>query len=154
MFLPGVWILWSKKKKLLLFFKKKMEILLHFLSFLLWKVFKKSKIAQIYNILWSPICRNKPAITPKWFNSLDTNSILAPYLNLFSYHRSFKNDKKYICNFCPRELLKVKNSCQIRIWGPSWNCTTETVLHSILQINYVGYISLSGIYQYKILLTK
>ena len=23
-----------------------------------------------------PICRNNPAITPKWFNSLDTNSIL------------------------------------------------------------------------------
>ena len=31
MFMPGVWILWSKKKKnLSLFFKKKMEILLHF----------------------------------------------------------------------------------------------------------------------------
>ena len=24
--------------------------------------------------LWPPICRNKTAITPKWFNSLDTNS--------------------------------------------------------------------------------
>ena len=47
MFMPGVWILWSKKK-LLLFFKKKMEILLHFLSFLQWKVFKKSKIAKLY----------------------------------------------------------------------------------------------------------
>ena len=33
---------------MLLFFKKKMEILLHFSSFLQWKVFKKSKIAQIY----------------------------------------------------------------------------------------------------------
>ena len=37
-----------KKKKMLLFFKKKMEILLHFLSFLWWKIFKTSKIAQIY----------------------------------------------------------------------------------------------------------
>ena len=27
-------------------------------------------------LLWPPICRNKPAITPKWFNSLDTNSSL------------------------------------------------------------------------------
>jgi hypothetical protein len=26
--------------------------------------------------LWPPICQNKPAITPKWFNSLDTNSRL------------------------------------------------------------------------------
>ena len=25
-------------------------------------------------LLWPPICWNKPAITPKWFNSLDTNS--------------------------------------------------------------------------------
>ena len=25
-------------------------------------------------LLWPPICRNKSAITPKWFNSLDTNS--------------------------------------------------------------------------------
>ena len=25
-------------------------------------------------LLWPPICRNKPAITPKWLNSLDTNS--------------------------------------------------------------------------------
>ena len=26
------------------------------------------------NLLWPPICRNKSAITPKWFNSLNTNS--------------------------------------------------------------------------------
>ena len=26
-------------------------------------------------LLWPPICWNKYAITPKWFNSLDTNSI-------------------------------------------------------------------------------
>ncbi len=25
-------------------------------------------------LLWPPICRNKHAITPKWFNYLDTNS--------------------------------------------------------------------------------
>ena len=25
-------------------------------------------------LLWPPICRNKPAITPKWFNFLETNS--------------------------------------------------------------------------------
>ena len=31
----GIWILWSEKKNFgLLFFKKKMEIILHFLSFL------------------------------------------------------------------------------------------------------------------------
>ena len=35
-------------KKILLFFKKKMEILLHFWWFWQWKVFKRSKMAQIY----------------------------------------------------------------------------------------------------------
>ena len=38
----GVWILWSKTNILLLLFKKKILLLLQ------WKVFKKSKIAQIY----------------------------------------------------------------------------------------------------------
>ena len=31
-------------------------------------------------LLWPPICRNKPEITPKWFNSLDTNSTSVPTL--------------------------------------------------------------------------
>ena len=30
-------------------------------------------------LLWPPICRNKLAITPKWFNSLDTNSSWKPF---------------------------------------------------------------------------
>ena len=29
-------------------------------------------------LLWPPICRNKPAITAEWFNSLDTNSSEMP----------------------------------------------------------------------------
>ena len=32
-------------------------------------------------LLWPPICRNKPAITPKWFNSLDTNSNQRTYVD-------------------------------------------------------------------------
>ena len=47
MFMTGFGI-YEVKKNFLLFFKKKMEILLYFQSFLWWKVFKKSKIAQIY----------------------------------------------------------------------------------------------------------
>ena len=38
---------------------------------------KSSKRANSTNHpAWIPICQNKPAITPKWFNSLDTNSNL------------------------------------------------------------------------------
>ena len=50
-----------------------MEILLHFLSFLWWKVFKKSKIAQIY--YYDPQSAGINLQSPqKWFNSFDTNS--------------------------------------------------------------------------------
>ena len=36
---------------------------------------KSSKRANSTNHpIWTPICRNKSAITPKWFNSLETNS--------------------------------------------------------------------------------
>ena len=32
-------------------------------------------------LLWPPICRNKPAITPKWFNSLETKFVKQPFFN-------------------------------------------------------------------------
>ena len=35
-------------------------------------------------LLWPPICRNKPAITPKWFNSLDTNSTQYTFIPILS----------------------------------------------------------------------
>ena len=42
-------------------------------------------------LLWSSICRNKSAITPKWFNSLDTNSMLCTYfMNSLSCEESPK----------------------------------------------------------------
>ena len=62
-----------KKKKLLLFFKKKMEILLHFFIIFIVKSLQKEQNTTNL-LLWPPICRNRSAITPKWFNSLDTNS--------------------------------------------------------------------------------
>ena len=72
MFMPGVWFLWSKKKLKSYFSKRK------------WKYFdtfnhnsseKSSKRADSTNHpVWPLICRNKPAINPKWFNSSDTNS--------------------------------------------------------------------------------
>ena len=48
-------------------------------TFTLLIIFKVKSLQKEQNstnlLLWPPICRNKPAITPKWFNSLDTNSI-------------------------------------------------------------------------------
>ena len=34
----------------------------------------QNKQNSVNLLLWPPICRNKLAITPKWFKSLDTNS--------------------------------------------------------------------------------
>ena len=48
-------------------------------TFTLFIIFKVKSLQKEQNstnlLLWAPICRNKSAITPKWFNSLDTNSI-------------------------------------------------------------------------------
>ena len=58
--------------------KKKREILLHFQSFLYWKVFKKSKIAQIYS--YDPQSAGINMQSPQSdLNSLDTNSSLRKY---------------------------------------------------------------------------
>jgi hypothetical protein len=54
-------------------------------------------------LLWPPICRNKSAITPKWFNSMDTNSTLFKY---------------FITNltFILSQILHLKSSLQEQFW--------------------------------------
>ena len=70
----GVWFLWSKKKCffVIIFEKEKGN------TFTLLIFFKVKSLQKEQNstnlLLWPPICQNKSAITPKWFNSLDTNS--------------------------------------------------------------------------------
>ena len=56
-----------KWKKIIIFQKENWNTFTLFTIFIV-------KIAQIYYYVWPPICRNKSAITPKWFNTLDTNS--------------------------------------------------------------------------------
>ena len=70
----GVWFLWSKKICffVIIFQKEKGN------TFTLLIFFKVKSLQKEQNstnlLLWPPICGNKHAITPKWFNSLDTNS--------------------------------------------------------------------------------
>ena len=66
----GVWILWSKKKIVIIFQKENTYTL--FVIFIVKSLQKEQNSTNL--LLWPPICRNKSAITPKWFNSLDTNS--------------------------------------------------------------------------------
>ena len=71
----GVWILWSKKnKKIVIIFQKENGNTFTLLIIFIVKSLQKEQNSTNL-LLWPPICRNKPAITPKWFNSLDTNSM-------------------------------------------------------------------------------
>ena len=64
MFMPGVWNLLSKKEN--------GNTFTLFIIFIVKSLQKEQNSTNL--LLWPPICRNKSAITPKWFNSLDTNS--------------------------------------------------------------------------------
>ena len=79
----GVWILWSKKKIVIIFQKENGNTFTLFIIFIVKSLQKEQNSTN--QLLWPPICRNKPAITPKWFNSLDTNSSVAPLLTQFRY---------------------------------------------------------------------
>ena len=58
---------------LLLFFsKRKWKYFYTFHIFIVKSLQKEQNSTNL--LLWPQICRNKSAITPKWFNSLDTNS--------------------------------------------------------------------------------
>ena len=72
MFMPEVWILWSKKKIVIIFQKENGNTFTLLIIFIVKSLQKEQNSKNL--LLWPPICRNKPAITPKWFNSLDTNS--------------------------------------------------------------------------------
>ena len=74
MFMPGVWILWSKKKFffVIIFQKENGNTFTLSIIFILKSLQKEQNSTNL--LLWPPICWNKSAITPKWFNSLDTNS--------------------------------------------------------------------------------
>ena len=60
MFMSGVWILWSKKK--ILFFKNENGNTFTLLIIFIVKSLQKEKNSTNL-LLWSPICRNKPAST-------------------------------------------------------------------------------------------
>ena len=70
----GVWFLWSKTKNIIIFQKERGNA--NAFTLLILFIVKSLKKEQNSTnlLLWPPICRNKHAITPKWFNSLDTNS--------------------------------------------------------------------------------
>ena len=106
MFMPGVWILWSKKKNFVIIFQK--ENGNTFTLFIIFVVKSLQKEQNSTNpLLWSPICRNKSAITPKWFNSLDTNSTLSVFLTIQPRHNFFQPIRQqFFLNYFPPSLFK------------------------------------------------
>ena len=73
---PEVWFLWSKQKIIVIFQKCTFTLLIIFIVKSLQKEQKSTNL-----LLWPLICRNKPAIIPKWFNSLDTNSNILTWID-------------------------------------------------------------------------
>ena len=70
MFMPGFEYYEVKKKRFCYYFSKRKWK--YFYTFIVKSLQKEQNSTNL--LLWPPICRNKSAITPKWFNSLDTNS--------------------------------------------------------------------------------
>ena len=67
----GIWIL-SSKKNVIIFQKENGNTFTLLIIFIVKSLKKEQNSTNLLE--WPPICRNKPAITPKRFNSLDTNS--------------------------------------------------------------------------------
>ena len=80
MFMPGVWILWSKKKIVIIFQKENGNTFTLLIIFIVKSLQNEQNSTNL--LMWPPICWNKSAITPKRFNSLDTNSSLLSYIVL------------------------------------------------------------------------
>ena len=73
MFMPGIWFLWFFF--VIVFKKEKGNTFTTFLIIFVVESLQKEQNSTDL-ILWPQICWNKSAITPKWFNSLDTSSNL------------------------------------------------------------------------------
>ena len=64
-------LIFMKEKKIKIPFSKKNGNTITLLIIILVKSLQKEQKSTNL-VLWPSICQNKPAITPKWFNSLDT----------------------------------------------------------------------------------
>ena len=75
-------------------------------------------------LLWPPICRNKSAIPPKWFNSLDTNSMHVAFtLSNFAPFSIFQwNHNKDRCDLKKKTKKKqfLRPRCKIAVKN-TWN---------------------------------
>ena len=66
----------KKKIFVVIFQKENWNTFTLFIIFIVKSLQKEQNSTNL--LLWPSICRNKSAITPKWFNSLDTNSRWSP----------------------------------------------------------------------------
>ena len=66
----------KKKIFVIIFQKENGNTFTLFIIFVVKSLQKKQNSTNLQ--LWPPISRNKSVITPKWFNSLDTNSTFLP----------------------------------------------------------------------------
>ena len=103
MFMPGVWILWSKKKIVIIFQNENWNSSTLFIIFIVKSLQKEQNSTNL--LLSPPICRTKSAITPKWFNSLDTNSNLQTYETMNKHFLNVLIQQAYISKFFKRHSM-------------------------------------------------
>ena len=78
----------KKKNFVIIFQKENGNTFTLFIIFIVKSLQKEQNSTNL--LLWPPICRNKSAITPKWFNSLDTNSRWSTFISKCGGTQSFQ----------------------------------------------------------------
>ena len=90
-----------KKKMVIIFLKENGNTFTLFIIFIVKSLQKEHNSTNL--LLWPPICLNKSAITPKWFNSLDTNSKLPSNLKGKNFVSKFPG-------YCPQNTMAFFSS--------------------------------------------
>ena len=116
MFMPGVWILWSKKMNFVITFQKENgKTFTRLIVFIVKSLQKEQNSTNL--LLWPLICWNKPAITPKWFNSLNTNSRSEPQKYLL-IHQLIFTKFCLLYHFCLIYFI-IQKFRSLRVWKKS-----------------------------------
>ena len=98
----------KNKKYIIIFQKEKGNTFTLLITFIVKSLQKEQNSTNLQLVLWTPICRNKRAITPKWINSLDTN---------FSISTNFCVNFTWFCLALNSSRKRKCKSMSVSIWG-------------------------------------
>ena len=101
-----------KKYFVIIFRKENGNTFTLFIIFIVKSLQKEQNSTNL--LLWSPISRNKSAITPKWFNSLDTNSSAVSKIRMYMIFSG-----QILCMFCNSWKIELEK-CYIKSIKRKW----------------------------------